>query len=86
MADTGGLTVTVTDANRTWIVTEFSGRLLGRASNTVGTQPIVTTSVPALIGKEVREVKYTLQARSFLPLTVTAIEWTGQHFNNVRRV
>ncbi|ATI16343.1 tail protein [Caulobacter phage Lullwater] len=86
VADTGGLVVTLSRQDQTSVSTNFNGRLLGRASDLVGSQPIVTTSVPAVVGREVREVEYTIAAKSFLPLTITAIEWTGQYFNNVPRV
>lgn len=82
VADTGGLTVTTTSANATSKTADFIGRLVGRASNVLGVQPIVTTVVPASIGREVREVTYTISAKTFLPLTITAIEWVGQYFSN----
>jgi hypothetical protein len=86
VADTGGLRITLTTSSQSRDVSDFSGRILGRTTNLVGRQPIVTTNVPAAIGREVRECSYKLSAKTFLPLTVTAIEWTGQYFNNVRRV
>lgn len=87
IADSGGLQVIVTTSSSDKrLATNFSGRILGRTSNLVGRAPIVTTVVPAAIGREVRECSYTLKAKGFLPLTVTAIEWTGQYFNNARRV
>lgn len=82
VADTGGFTVETTSTAGTKKTADFSGRLLGRSTNLVGVQPIVTTVVPASIGREVREVTYTIAAKTFLPLTVTAIEWIGQYFNN----
>ncbi|ADD21670.1 tail tubular protein B [Caulobacter phage Cd1] len=86
VTDTGGMTCDVETANGTSRTLNFNGRLLGRISDQIGRQPIVTTSVNATIGKEVRECKYTLGAKTWLPLTITAIEWTGQFFNNARRV
>ncbi len=86
IADTGGLTVEVSTANGSYVTKDFNGRIVGRASNLIGRQPIVTTSVPATICKEVRECSYTIKAKTWLPLTVTAIEYTGQVFNNTRRV
>lgn len=86
VADTGGLIVQVDTANGSKIATDFSGRILARTSDRVGQAPVVTTVVPASVGKEVRECTYTIKAKTFLPLTITAIEWTGQYFNNARRV
>lgn len=86
VADTGGMDVSVTTASGTTTPVKFTGRLLGAAANLIGRQPIVTTSVTAPVGKEVRECQYTLTARRWLPLTITAIEWVGQVFNNAKRV
>jgi hypothetical protein len=86
VADTGGLKVDLLASSGVRTVQDFSGRILARATNLIGRQPIVTTVVPASIGKEVRECTYTIRAKTFLPLTVTAIEWTGQYFNNAQRV
>jgi hypothetical protein len=86
VSKTSGLKVTVSSASGERVVQDFSGRVLGRATNLVGRQPIVTHVVPASIGKEVRECTYTLSAKTFLPLTITAIAWVGQYFNNTRGV
>lgn len=86
IADSGGLTVTYRTNNGDYVSTDFTGRLIGRSTNQIGRQPIVTTSVTAAFGREVRDFKYQLWAREWLPLTVTAIEWTGQFFSNTRRV
>lgn len=86
IANTGGLICMVESKNGTIESLNFSGRIIGQIANAVSRQPIVTTSVSASVGKEVRECKYTLSAKSWLPLTITAIEWVGQSFNNSRRV
>lgn len=86
IADTGGLSVDVTTPNGTKTTKDFNGRLAGRITDLVGRQPIVTTMVSAPIGREVRACKYTIRSKKWLPLTLTAIEWTGQLFNNARRV
>lgn len=85
VADTGGLIGEVTTPNGTTQPTNFTGHIIGRKTNLVGRQPIVTTSVSVSIGREVRECSYTLRARDWLPLTITAIEWHGQFFNNTQR-
>lgn len=86
VADTGGMRATVFTATKSWDALDWNGRIAGRASNVIGKQPIVTGSVGVSIGKEIRECTYSLAARGWLPLTITAIEWSGQAFNNVRRV
>ena len=86
VTDTGGLIGTVTSAQGTREAASFTGRIVGQRANLIGKQPIVTTSVPLTIGKEVRECSYTLAALNWLPLTITAIEYTGQAFLNSRRI
>lgn len=86
VADSGGFSCTVSTSNGANVTQDFNGRILGRSTNPIGRQPIVTTSVSCTIGKEVRECEYTLASKRWLPLTITAIEWTGQFFNNQRRV
>ena len=86
IADSGGLIVDVETVNGTQRTQDFGGRLLGRASNLLGTQPIVTTDITAAIGRQNTACKYYLRAKRWLPLTITAIEWTGQYFSNSRRV
>jgi hypothetical protein len=86
IADSGGLIVDVETVNGTQRTQDFGGRLLGRASNLLGTQPIVTTDITAAIGRQNTACKYYLRAKRWLPLTITAIEWTGQYFSNSRRL
>jgi len=86
VAQTGGAIVNVTTKQGTKTVLNFNGRILGQLANAVSRQPIVTSSISASIGREVRECQYTIHAKSWLPLTITAIEWVGQSFNNSRRV
>lgn len=86
VADTGGLRATISTRNGEHPATDFTGRVIGQATNLVGRQPIVTTAVSVPMGREVRDFKYTLHARRWLPMTITAIEWRGQFFNNIRRV
>jgi hypothetical protein len=85
-ADTGGLRVEVDTTSGQKVSLDFNGRILGHDSNVAGQQPILSTSLSAVVGREVRECTYTLKARTWLPLTITAIEWTGQYFSNARRV
>jgi len=86
VTNTSGLTASVTTVNGTIVTTTFEGRLLGLSSLLIAAQPHPTTSVTVGIGREVRECKYKLETKDWLPLTITAIEWTGQTFNRVRRV
>lgn len=85
VSNTGGMLATLETVQGERSVLNFNGRILGQVANTVGRQPIVTANISVPIGKEVRECKYTLRAKTWLPLTITAIEWVGQSFNNTRR-
>lgn len=86
VVDTGAMAVDVTTTSGTNRVQDFTGRTLGQPANLIGRQPVVSATIKAPVGKEIREFSYTLAAKSWLPLTVTGIEWVGQSFNNVRRV
>jgi hypothetical protein len=85
VADTGAATISVTSKAGTQQVREFSGRVIGD-KQPIGTQPVVDTTVSAAIGREVRECSYTVAAVGWLPLTVSGIQWSGQYFNNTRRI
>lgn len=86
VADTGGMRVTTTAYGVTRVSRDFNGRILGSSQDVVGRQPIVSATIPALIGREIRECSYTIESVRWLPLTVTGIDWTGQYFNNTRRI
>lgn len=85
VTDTGGFTCDVTVRNSTMRTLEFTGRTLGAIENLVGEQPIVTQSISAYIGAEVKDCRYKLSAVNWLPLTINSIDWQGQLFFNTRR-
>lgn len=87
LADSGGMIATVTTPGRgEYQVLDWTGRMVGRPTAEIGIQPIATGAVPVPIGRETREFTYKLQAKKWLPLTITAVEWVGQLFYNQRRV
>jgi len=87
LVDSGGVEAFLTTASRgEYRVVDWSGRTLGRLTSEVGIQPITTSPVPVPMGREIREFSWRLRAKSWLPLTITAIEWSGQLFYNARRV
>lgn len=65
---------------------DFNGRRVGGSQNLLDVQPITRGTEPAFIGREVREYVATIRAKTWLPLTLTTIEWVGQYLNNTRRV
>ena len=86
LTDSGGCSAQMVTPNREYIMKQFEGRLLTRNSNLAGRVPLVNTSVMIPIYKEIREFKVYIGAITWLPLTITGIEWLGQWFSNVRRV
>lgn len=86
LVNSGGMKLSITTTSGTKLVLDSKARVLGFDNNIVGRQPISTYADSALIGKEIREVSYTIAAQSWLPMTVASIEWTGQYFNNTRRM
>ncbi|AZF88099.1 tail tubular protein B [Pectobacterium phage Arno160] len=86
VSDTGGLEGTVQLPDRSVQMASFNGRLLSRQSNRAGVSPLVDTTVRVPIHREIREFKLYVSALTWLPLTVTGIEWIGQWFSNVKRV
>lgn len=85
VADSSGMVGTVTTRFGDKVSVNWNGRAVGSTSNLVGVVPITTTSLSLVVGREVRDYAYTLAAKTWLPLTVTALEWSGQFFNNNRR-
>ena len=86
VANTGGMDAYVDYSGGTLHATNFTGRILGTSSSTLGHQPIVSTKLSVPVGRANTEYAYTLKARTWLPLTITAIDWAGQSFSNSRRV
>lgn len=89
VVDTGGMVASVrrTTHSGDWSqVVNFTGRVLNSPTNVVGRQPVVTTDISVPIMREATECQYRLCSSRWLPLTVTTIEWTGQSFNNAKRV
>lgn len=86
VAETGGMEGWVTRGHGTSVRNlNFTGRKLADPTNLIGRQPIIDTTLSLIVGGEVRECSYTLRAKTWLPLTITSIDWTGQLFLNTRR-
>lgn len=62
----------------------YTGRVVG-SPLTIGSETISTTDYLIPIGKETRDYTLTMTSRTWLPFTITAIEWTGQFFNRTQR-
>jgi len=86
VADTGALDGYLHSGNAVHQVLAFNGRKVGQSNNQVGFQPVTTATLGMTAGRANVEHASEIRARHWLPLTITALEWTGQHFLNTRRV
>lgn len=86
LSDTSGLVARVVTTNGQTEWPDFIGRLTGNPANVIGRQPVVSSNMVVGIGAETRECSYTIESKNWLPITITALGWTGQYFNRVRRV
>jgi hypothetical protein len=66
--------------------TEYTGRVLGAVTNQVDAEVISSGAESVIIASETQEYTLTIAARSWLPLTITTIEWRGQLFNRTRNI
>lgn len=86
--------VTLTNSSGFWTDTtsrgatesqEYNARITGSPDDLVGRETVtdITQSIP--IGIETRDYTLTLRGRTWLPFTITSMEWVGQWFNRVQR-
>lgn len=86
VSETGGMLATLRANGTEKQVLYFNGRLVGHSNNLPSRQPVTTTVLNVPAGRSNMEHTIKLQSVRWLPLTVTAMEWVGQFFNNARRV
>jgi len=86
VANTGGLDGYLNTARDQAHTLSFNGRLVGNSNNQVGLQPISTATLSVSAGRANNEHAIEIKSRSWLPMTITSLEWTGQLFLNSRRV
>ncbi|QYD70149.1 phage tail protein [Paraburkholderia edwinii] len=84
--NTGGLDAYLNTATGSTNVYRFNGRRVGISNNRVGMQPITTTALQVPAGRANTEHTMRFVSRTWLPMSLTAIEWVGQLFLNSRRV
>lgn len=63
----------------------FNGRVVGDTNNLVGVEHVGTDKKVIPIGRETNQYTMRLSARTWLPFTVTGLEWSGQFFNRTQR-
>ncbi len=86
VSDTGGMTANLQANGTDKQVFAFNGRLVGHSNNRPSMQPVTTTVLNVPAGRSNMEHKVRMQSVRWLPMTITAMEWVGQFFNNARRV
>jgi hypothetical protein len=64
----------------------FNGFVFGDPNAEIGRVPVTDGQQSIPIGRETREYDLVIRARTWLPLTVTALEYVGQFFNRSRRL
>jgi hypothetical protein len=84
--DTGRFTVTTKHPYYDNTFEEYTGRVVSAAGNLVGQQPISTGTFRAAIGRNTEECYVEITTNSYLPMTLTDIEWIGQYNKRGRRV
>lgn len=62
----------------------YTGRVIGEPT-VIGVEQISTDQHTVPVGKETRDFTLRLAGRSWLPFTVTSLEWSGQFFNRTQR-
>ena len=83
--DSSAIDVDVTHSDTTTRY-PLSALVVGEAAAEIGRQPLSTGQVAVAIGREAREYTVTLNARDWLPLTLTTLEWVGQFYNRPQRI
>ena len=83
--DSSGFDSTVTAYGQDTVY-RFDGRLIGSESNIVGRVPVTTGKKSVVVGREAQEYTQRFTARLWLPLTITAVDWTGQSYHRPQRV
>lgn len=84
-AQSGGFSWSVMSEGTERSKGSFNGLVLGDPDTKVGVAPVVDAQVSVPVGLESRAFAVTMTARKWQPLTITAIEWSGQFFNRVQR-
>lgn len=84
--DSSGFWTDVTSKGReTTTTNEYNARIVGSPDDLVGRETVtdVTYSVP--IALETNDYTLTFRGRTWLPFTITSLEWIGQWFNRTQR-
>lgn len=86
VVDTSGVKYVLSWGGVDQATQEYRGRTLGFNNNIVGQQPVTNIRLTYGVGREVRECAWRLDSLDWLPLSVSAIDYTGQWFSHSRRI
>lgn len=64
---------------------EYNARVIGSPDALVGRETVTNMQQSVPVGLETRDYTLTIRARKWLPMTITALAWTGQWFNRTQR-
>jgi hypothetical protein len=86
-ANSSGFWTDITSKSREHTDTlEYNARIVGSPDNIVGREVVTSYTQKVSIALETRDYTLTLRGRTWLPFTITALEWTGQWFNRTQRL
>lgn len=85
-ADTGGYSAEVSSTAGSRVVADTVPRSIGHASAVLGEHPVVTGVSSFFVGREIRDCEFTIKGKTWLPITITSLEWDGSYFDNSRRI
>lgn len=86
LADSSGFHADVTSVGRETTETfEYNARIVGSPDDIAGRETITDIIQSQPIALETRDYTLTLRGRTWLPFTITTLEWVGQWFNRTQR-
>jgi hypothetical protein len=84
MAQSSGFVAEIEKQSGT-TTTTFNGRILGDPNNLISRIPVTEYQRSVPVGENTRKFDLNLRAITWLPFTITAVEWVGQWFNRTQR-
>jgi hypothetical protein len=84
--DSSGFWTDVTSKGReTTTTVEYNARIVGSPDDLVGRETITDVTYSTPIALETNDYTLTYRGRTWLPFTITSLEWVGQWFNRTQR-
>lgn len=87
IANSSGFWVDLSSNGRqTSVSIEYNARVIGDPNNVVGREVVTTMTqqVPVALAND--DYTFAIRARTWLPLTITTVEWVGQWFYRPQRI